>query len=114
MRPRLNLWIEKDGQVVLSTWRVNLLKAIDETGSISSAAERMDVPYRRAWQRIHEMEERLTDTLVVTEVGGAHGGGAQLTDLAIDLMHRFQEFSSGLEQEVEERFESAFGNFSSQ
>jgi molybdate transport system regulatory protein len=109
MRPKLNLWIEKDGQVVLSTWRVDLLNAVNETGSISSAAEVMDVPYRRAWQRIHEMEERIGESLVITEVGGAKGGGAQLTDLALDMVERFQEFSSGLDQEVGERFKRAFG-----
>jgi molybdate transport system regulatory protein len=110
MRPKFNLWIEKDGQVVLSTWRVDLLKAVDETGSISSAAELMEVPYRRAWQRIHEMEERIGESLVITEVGGAKGGGAQLTDLAQDMLLRFETFSSGLDLDVGERFERAFGN----
>ena len=108
MRPKYNLWIEKDGQVVLSTWRVDLLKAVDDTGSISSAAESMEVPYRRAWERIHEMEERLGQSLVDTEVGGAKGGGAKLTDLALDLVQRFQAFSAGLDQEVRGRFERAF------
>ena len=34
MQPRANFWIEQDGQVVLSSWRVKLLEAIAETGSI--------------------------------------------------------------------------------
>ena len=110
MRPKFNLWIEKEGQVVLSTWRVDLLNAVDDTGSISSAAEAMEVPYRRAWERIHEMEERLGESLVDTEVGGAKGGGAKLTDLALDLVQRFQTFSAGLDQEVRGRFDRAFGN----
>jgi molybdate transport system regulatory protein len=108
MKPKYNLWIEKDDQVVLSTWRVQLLRAIEESGSISSAAEVMDVPYRRAWEKIHEMEERLGEPLIVTEVGGVKGGGAQLTTLAQDLIQRFQVFSSGFNQEVVERFERAF------
>jgi molybdate transport system regulatory protein len=111
MRPKYNLWIEVDDEVVLSTWRVDLLKAIEETGSISAASEEMSVPYRRAWQRIHEMEERFGETLVTTEVGGARGGGAQLTTLAKDMIMRFQAFSSGLDQEVRERFERAFKEF---
>ena len=111
MKPKHNLWIEMDEQVVLSSWRVDLLKAIEETGSISSAAEAMDVPYRRAWQRIHEMEERFGVSLVATEVGGARGGGAQLTPLAKDMIKRFSSFSSGLEPEINERFERAFEGF---
>ena len=39
MEPRLNVWIEHNGTVVLSEWRVRLLEAIDQTGSISRAAE---------------------------------------------------------------------------
>jgi molybdate transport system regulatory protein len=112
MRPKFNLWIEIDEQVVLSTWRVDLLIAIDETGSISSAAEEMSVPYRRAWERIHEMEDRLGKSLVETEVGGASGGGAQLTALAVDMIDRFRSFSSGLDEEVAKRFESAFEGIS--
>ena len=77
MIPRHNIWLELDGEVVLSVWRVRLLEAIEEKGSITSAAEALDVPYRRAWQRLHEMEERLGVTLVKTEVGGAGGGGAK-------------------------------------
>ena len=44
MEPKVNLWIEIDDQVVLSRWRVELLAAIAETGSISGAADRMGVP----------------------------------------------------------------------
>ena len=69
MRARANFWIEKDGKVVLSTWRVRLLEAVDETGSISAAASKMGVSYRRAWEKIHECEERLGEKLVETQVG---------------------------------------------
>ena len=33
-----NLWLETNDKVVLSRWRVQLLEAIDETGSIRAAA----------------------------------------------------------------------------
>ena len=55
MQPRINLWIEEEGEVVLSDWRVRLLEAIVETGSISSAAAKLDVSYHRAWDKIREM-----------------------------------------------------------
>ena len=59
MQARANFWIEESGQVVLSTWRVKLLEAVAETGSISAAAAKMGISYRRAWDKIHESEERL-------------------------------------------------------
>ena len=33
-----NFWVERNGEVVLSEWRVALLEAVAETGSISAAA----------------------------------------------------------------------------
>ncbi len=106
--PRFNLWIERDGEVVLSAWRVRLMEAIEETGSITAAAELLEVPYRRAWQRVHEMEERLGISLVETEIGGASGGGAKLTPQAKDLISRFHRFADGLESEIEVRYQEAF------
>jgi molybdate transport system regulatory protein len=109
MEPKVNLWIEVDDQVVLSRWRVQLLKTIAETGSISSGAERMGVPYRRAWERIHEMEKRLGVPLLDTHTGGPGGGGARLTPVAKDYISRFQEFSAGIDLYVQRHFQAAFG-----
>jgi len=109
MQPKSNLWIEQDGQVVLSKWRVNLLRAIDQTGSISAAAEVMKVSYHRAWEKLHEMETRLGMTLVETQTGGAHGGGARLTDVARDYVARFDRFSQGMDEIVARHFTESFG-----
>jgi molybdate transport system regulatory protein len=107
-KPRFNLWIEKDGAVVISQWRARLLRAIDQTGSITAAAEALDVPYRRAWERVQEMEQCLGDKLVLTEVGGTSGGGAQLTAEARMLLSRFDRFAKGFEEVVQARFLEGF------
>jgi len=112
MKARWNLWIERKGEVVLSAWRIRLLKAISESGSISAAAVAMDIPYRLAWERIHEMEKRLRVTLVDTAIGGSGGGGAELTPLAEDLIRRFEAFSEGLDEEIDARYDAAFKGFS--
>jgi len=109
MIPRYNLWIEENEEVVLSLWRTKLLTAIDETGSISAAAEKIGVPYRRAWEKIREMEQRLGFRLLDTEVGGSGGGGAILTEKAREYVDRFHKFEKGLEAEIERRFQEAFG-----
>jgi hypothetical protein len=54
MRPCSNFWIEKDGKVVLSEWRVALLEAVEQTGSINAAAAQQGVPFRVAWRKIQE------------------------------------------------------------
>lgn len=108
MQAKANFWIEKQGQVVLSSWRVQLLEAIAETGSISAAAEKMNISYRRAWDKIHESEERLGVKLVETQTGGVDGGGSQLTGIATDYIQRFHQFTSGLNEVIAQRFEEFF------
>lgn len=108
MEPRFNIWIEHNGVVVLSEWRVKLLDMIDQTGSISHAAEKMNVTYHRAWEKLHEMEKSLGYKLVNAQVGGVHGGGAELTPQGRDLMKKFRAFDQGLADEIEQRFAKAF------
>lgn len=108
LEPRSKLWIERGGQVVLSDWRIDLLKFIDRTGSLSRAAEEMNTPYRTAWQRLKETEERLGLRLVETQSGGAEGGGSSLTGAGRDLIRRYELFSEGLAELVDRRFRDAF------
>ena len=104
MIPRLNLWLENNGEVIFSIWRMELLQAVADTGSISAAAAVMDVHYRTAWQKIHEMETRLGQRLVETQIGGQRGGGTQLTPLAQQLIDAFAQFSQELNQQMQEQF----------
>lgn len=91
-----NIWLETDdGDVALSRWRLELLEAVEHTGSISAAAHAMNIQYRLAWNRIHEMEERLGMPLVQTTVGGKGGGGAQLTPEArVIIQHLYDMFAA--------------------
>ncbi len=109
MEPHLNIWIEQNGAVVLSEWRVRLLEAIEQTGSINSAAAAMKVTFARAWGKIHEMEEGLGFKLVDRQIGGTGGGGATLTAKGRVFIRKFRALSQGLNEEIEQRFDTAFG-----
>lgn len=109
MKLRWNIWLEKEEGVVLSLWRVNLLTAIAETGSISQAARQMDVPYRVAWQKIQEMETLLGEELVTTATGGKGGGGSRLTPTAQTYVAQFQQFQQQVESFVQKQFTAIFG-----
>jgi molybdate transport system regulatory protein len=109
LTPHSNLWIERQGQVVLSRWRVQLLEAVAQTGSISAAAEKMQVQYRLAWARIEEMEHGLGLRLVDRHAGGPGGGGARLTAAGVDLVARFNRFAAEVDACLGEQFRQAFG-----
>ena len=109
MKPKFNLWIEINGNVALSLWRVRLLAAVAETGSITQAAAQLDVPYRVAWQKIHEMEELLGEKLTATQTGGSGGGGTQLTPLAQEYVDKFIAFNQAIQPLLKNHFEEIFG-----
>ena len=73
MEPRAKVWVEKDGKLVLSDYRVRLLRLIDETGSLADAAKAMGLSYRRAWGKVKEIERNLGanyDAEVITSRAG--------------------------------------------
>jgi molybdate transport system regulatory protein len=108
MKPKFNFWLEQDGRVTLSIWRVKLLEAIGQAGSISGGAAEMNVPYRIAWQKIHEMETRLGQKLVETQIGGSDGGGATLTPLAQSYIQKFNQFQEQTQTLIQTEFQKVF------
>lgn len=111
--PRLiihsNLWAEANDQVVLSAWRVQLLEAIEATGSIRAAAAQMNITYDLAWHRIDEMETALGIGLVDRQRGGPKGGCAHLTLVGCELVARFKRFAEQTNDQIEARFREVFG-----
>ena len=86
---RSKIWIERRGRgdVVLSEWRVELLEAIDAHGSLSRAAEALDVPYRTAWERVKATEGEIGFRLLDSESGGLEGAAvASHRRLAISVV----------------------------
>lgn len=110
MTPKFNFWLEINGEVALSIWRVRLLRAVAEAGSISGGAAQLNVPYRVAWQKIHEMEERLNQKLVETQIGGRAGGGAVLTTYAQECIQKFEQFNREAQLFLDGRYQEIFGD----
>jgi molybdate transport system regulatory protein len=108
MEPRIKLWLEKDGKLALSAYRVQLLELIDETGSLSEAAARMELSYRRAWGKVREIEHNLGLKLIESEAGGAGGGGSRLTADGKRLVELFERFRTATERDLKEEFARFF------
>src|SRR3954467_5950598 len=106
--PRSKLWLEADGRIALSGWRVELLEAVEATGSLAGAAERMGVPYRTAMYKLREIETNLGVRLLATRSGGATGGGSLLTPEAHDYIRRWRAFTADLDAWVAAHFRDAF------
>ncbi len=105
---RSKIWLETQGRPVLGPGRQELLRAVDEQGSISKAARLLNITYRKAWGQIKAMEVRLGLPLVAKKAGGKGGGGARLTAEAKDLLSRYALLTDGLDEEVNEKFRRFF------
>lgn len=81
----------KEQGVILNEYKFCLLKAIDETGSLKSAADKLEVSYRKAWGNIEEIEKALGFTLVERQRGGSQGGKTLLTDEGKKLITAHEE-----------------------
>ncbi|MDM7322331.1 MAG: LysR family transcriptional regulator [Gammaproteobacteria bacterium] len=101
-RVRARLWITGKNGGDLGVGKVQLLEAIAEKGSISQAAKAIGMSYKRAWQLVEELNGLGDSPMVVTETGGAHGGGARLTprgEQAIRLYRTLEaEFAAFVER----------------
>jgi molybdate transport system regulatory protein len=82
---RINL-----GVAAFGPGKADLLEHIAETGSISAAARKMRMSYKRAWQLVDEMNRMFAQPLIEAAPGGAHGGGATLTALGARIAAAFR------------------------
>ena len=77
--------------IAIGPGKADLLREIDETGSISAAARQMGMSYRRAWLLVDTMNQCFALPLVVTEKGGVDGGGSRLTETGRQVLGHYSE-----------------------
>ena len=65
--------------IALGPGKVELLKHIQNSGSILRAAKAMKMSYMRAWKLLKTMENCFKRPLVTKSRGGRGGGNAKLT-----------------------------------
>ncbi|MCL5256226.1 MAG: LysR family transcriptional regulator [Chloroflexi bacterium] len=110
MELKYKVWLEKDGKAVFGDGLEELLEAVDREGSINRASASLHMSYREAWGRIKEAEERLGTSLLHKHAGGEDGGGAELTDVARDLLARYRRFRQDVDEAMNRVFRSNFGS----
>ena len=99
--------------------RIEVLRKIAETGSISQAAREAGISYKAAWQAIDTLTNLTGVSLVEKSVGGIGGGGAKLTadglrllEIAGVLEKNRQEVLSRFQQEKADTIDARFSRLS--
>jgi molybdate transport system regulatory protein len=109
LQVRSKAWLEAGGFPLIGAGRADLLRAIEDTGSINAAAKRLGMDYRRAWGLIDSMERRLKFRLVVRRRGGT-GRGTALTDEARRLLSLFETFERRSQTAIDRQFRAIFSS----
>ncbi|WP_033782357.1 molybdenum-dependent transcriptional regulator [Pantoea sp. 9140] len=89
MEAELSLHIRLQQKLFADPRRIELLKRVQQTGSISQGAKLAGISYKSAWDAINEMNQMADETLVARATGGKGGGGATLTRYGERLLQLF-------------------------
>jgi len=74
------IWINIGDKSFLGHGRIELIEKIKEYGSLSQAAGKMNLSYRKAWDSINKANLLAGKPLVILKRGGKEGGNAEITE----------------------------------
>jgi molybdate transport system regulatory protein len=87
-----------------------LLKLVQKTNSLQTAAAAMDMSYSKAWKIVRTAEKELGFPLMDRRVGGTGGGSSQLTERGSDFVNRFEQLSLEADEVTNQLFQKHFGD----
>ena len=81
--------------VAIGPGKADLLEAIEASASLTAAAKRSGMSYKRCWLLVQEMNAAFATPLVETVKGGTGGGGStELTPLGRRVLTRYREMEA--------------------
>ena len=93
-KARLRIRVPFGGGFAIGSGKADILEAVADTGSISAAARRMKMSYRRAWLLIDTMNRCFREPVVDAAKGGKGGGGAEITAFGLRVLKEFRDIEA--------------------
>ncbi len=87
---KFRIRINKGDDIAVGPGKIALLEAIIDTGSITAAAKKLDMSYRRAWLLVDAMNHSFQAPVVETAKGGRLGGRTVVTPLGEEVIRRYR------------------------
>jgi molybdate transport repressor ModE-like protein len=107
VRPVLSVSLARE-KVFFDSRTAMLLGLIDETQSVRTACQRMQMSYSSGWNVIRTLEGQLSRSLVQRSQGGAGGGKSALTDYGKALLSQFDAYAESLRNTADDLFSEYF------
>ncbi|CAN5366676.1 hypothetical protein BH23BAC2_BH23BAC2_22850 [soil metagenome] len=95
---KIRCWIEEDGKKFYGPGPHELLKHIQKEGSLSKAAGQMHMSYKKAWEMVQRLNQFSEEPLVNLKKGGQHGGGAEVSLYALEIMKEYDDLQLKVRQ----------------
>src|SRR5215472_13547712 len=108
--PSIRFRIDFDSKNGVGPGKIALLEQIERCGSLSQAARKLKMSYRRAWLLLESLNSSFVEPLALTSKGGRGGGGAKLTLLGERLIRVYRAF----DVKIRARAAQSFGPFKPQ
>lgn len=89
-----SIWLDKSERRFLGQKRVELLRQIAATGSITHAAKAANLSYKAAWDAVSAMNNMADQPLVISATGGKDGGGSRITEYGLRQIQLFDTVES--------------------
>ncbi|MEZ0248439.1 MAG: winged helix-turn-helix domain-containing protein [Thermoproteus sp.] len=100
VKVKYRIWVEWNGNQIIGPGIYDILKAIDETGSIASAARKLGFSYKFIWTYLKKLEDILQVPLVQSKRGGRERGKTELTEVGQLLLKHYEELSAEINRLV--------------
>jgi molybdate transport repressor ModE-like protein len=115
LRLNYKIWLEtSDQKGVLGDKKCELLRAIEETGSLNDAMKKLNLTYRKTWDNLRKIERELGFPLIKPTRGGADGGNTVLTIEGKIIIQAFEKFHSEYDQIIHQGFEKILNDLKQQ
>jgi len=107
MEHRFKSWVVFPGGTKFGRGRAELLRLVDEEGSLKRAVERMGMSYRAAWGYVRELEAA-AGFAFLERAGAGPGSGTRLTARAREFLAACESFWKRIDAAASREFPAAF------
>ncbi|MCQ2418067.1 MAG: LysR family transcriptional regulator [Oscillospiraceae bacterium] len=100
--------LDDDGNKFFGEGPYRLLRLVEETGSLRSAAMSMNMAYTKALKMLKRAEEVLGYPLTHRITGGASGGGSHLTKQGKEWLETYESYRNACISAEQKLFDDFF------
>ncbi len=105
--PKIKLWLEDNGEI-FGHGNYEILKAIENYGSINESSKQLKMSYKKAWLKKTSTEKFLGGDIFISKKGASKDSGTNLSPKAKAIMNAYEQLESELNEFIKKRYDELF------